>query len=275
MSKLLSFEHLQSEQAKENSQEIIKNHMQAFAYEHAKEPTVKQLEQSTHAPGVELNKSVMAQMQEQSGVVRELFQRQLFPLAESTQQMVIRNADKLDVVSLADDAKRTRLLADKTAPSATKDNINRDADALASAAASPFIERARLGAMQLQQGREDNAERTFTDALTKGVPEESLSSAGVRKLHKAIADQVEELKVKRTLPEVFKANVVWIDSSKDGSVDVNELKNAGATKNVSAATMIQYLLTNYDNIDQGVKGIDAEDIRRHWQKARETQDSWF
>jgi hypothetical protein len=252
--------------------------MYKFAFEGTQDAVLQSaIRDTSSTPGQEHNRSVLTQMQVQSGAVRDLYQVRSLPLAEGAQERVVGMADNLDVKSLAGESKRLSQLAQGATDAGSKKGLLSAAMALGTAAASPFIERARLGAIQLRQGREGAAEITFADAIKVGVPSVSLGFESVRQLHQAVIDRHEELKVKRTLPEVFKANVDWIDTqTKDGRVDREELTAAsGKAKNITASTLVNYLLRNYDNIDLGIKGIDAEDIRRHWEAVKPKDAKMF
>jgi hypothetical protein len=251
---------------------VIADHMQRFAFERSPGFTVQELVSANSRPSTDQNRTVLNQMQEQSSAVRDLYQVHSLPLAESLQQRVVETADKLDSNALCTESRRLRGLAGGVSEPRGKAAMLKNAEALATAGASPFIERARLAAIQLSQGNEDAAEKTFADAIKKGVPPVSLGNEKVRQLQQAVIERHEELKVKRTLPEVFKANIDWLDSSRDGRVDMNELKSAaGKTRDITASSLVGYLMNNYDNIDKGVKGLEPDDVRTHWQVQRDKQ----
>lgn len=271
---------------------VIEEHMHKFAFSREFENLARAIEpikrmKNGDASG---NKTLLLEMQQQSSAVRELYAIGNAPIAESLQRKVVEKADQLDTNVLSKSAADVRRAADfatDNGPNSTdngssptgggaKPAMLKSADALARAAASPFIERARLGAIQLRQGHESAAEKTFEEALKKGLPAEAFKLEDVRKLHSAVSERYLELQVKRKLPELFIANIDWIDTSGDGRTSVEELHNASISKvtDVTAKTLVNYLLKNFDNIDEGVKGLDACDVQKHWQKQRDALDAW-
>lgn len=242
---------------------VINEHMIKFAFP-GDESRIN-IDQASMIPGGgrNQNRSVLNQMREESGAVRELFQVRSLHLAESAQERVVGLADQLDIRALARDARTMRELA-RRSPAGKAGEVGELADRLSFTAASPFIERARLGAIQLRQGEEDRAEHTFGEALKVNLPAEAMAVDEIARLHDAVFVRHEELKVKRSLPELFEANIEWIDSSKDGKVDRGELREAAghARGDITASTLVRYLSSNYDNIDHGSPGIDFDDVKR-------------
>ncbi|MBX3076677.1 hypothetical protein KF913_22395 [Candidatus Obscuribacterales bacterium] len=247
---------------------VLAEHMSTFAYEPEVKMQAEQALKFSTMGGAERNKTVLDNMQRESQAVRELYKVRSLPLAEGFQEKVVKLSDDLDLRALSADSKRLSEQAARTKDPAQRQELLSASTSLAVAGASPFIERARLGAIQLRQGKEGAAERTFAEAIKTNIPDVSAAVPSVQQLKQAVIERHEELKVKRTLPEVFKANVDWIDTGKDGAVDRNELRTASAdkSKNITAKTLIQYLMKNFDNIDHGTNGIAAADVSKYWRQ---------
>jgi len=261
-----------------DSSTVLREHMYEFAFEKSDMPVVQTAIQDSARSGNERNRDVLTSMQTQSMAVRDLFQIRSLSLAEGAQNEVIRLSDSLDLKSLSDGAKKVLKQRGTVSDTAAQKSLDAAFAGFSLAAASPFIERARLGAIQLRQGREGAAEETFADALKQKVPDESLNVPSVRQLRQAVVDRHEELKVKRTLPEVFAANLDWIDSGqKDNRLSMQELNTAASSGkgSITSKTLVNYLMSNFENIDRGITGIDAEDIRRHWEESKTTDLNKF
>jgi hypothetical protein len=247
---------------------VISEHMSQFVYEPEVRKQAEQASVFSTISGADRNQTVLDNMQRESQAVRELYGVRSLPLAEGSQEKVVKLSDSLDIHALTVDSQRLSERARSTTNPGERKELASAAASLAVAGASPFIERARLGAIQLRQGKEGAAERTFAEAIKASITDVSAAVPSVQQLRQAVIERHEELKVKRTLPEVFKANVDWIDTGNDGAINKEELKLAASdkSKGITAKTLIQYLMKNYDNIDHGVSGIAAADVSRYWQK---------
>ena len=238
---------------------VLSDHMYKFVYgpsPHMME-AVQQL--NSQAAGMTKNAVTLAEIDRASGGVKECMQNRALRGAELGQMKVIELANQLDLGAIS------AAIAGNVARGGSEALVN----ALKLAGATPLVERVRLGAIQMRQSQETDAEKTFEQAFKADIAKESRELPEVVRLRRASQKMYEELKLRRTLPDVFDSNLTLIDTVvKDGAMSKEELtrsKNSGV-ENGMTQTLIEYLLKNFDQMKNGDESIDRKDVVSYQQK---------
>lgn len=238
---------------------VLSDHMYKFVYgpsPHMME-AVQQL--NSQAAGMTKNAVTLSEIDRASGGVKECMQNRALRGAELGQMKVIELANQLDLGAIS------AAIAGNVARGGSEALVN----ALKLAGATPLVERVRLGAIQLRQSQETDAEKTFEQAFKADIAKESRELPEVVQLRRASQKMYEELKLRRTLPDVFDSNLTLIDTIvKDGAMSKVELtrsKNSGV-ENGLTQTLIEYLLKNFDQMKNGDESIDRKDVVSYQQK---------
>lgn len=238
---------------------VLSDHMYKFVYgpsPHMLE-AVNQL--NSQAAGMAKNAATLSEIDRESSGVKDLMQNRALRGAEVGQRRVVELSGQLDLGAIS---------------AAIAGNLSKGGnDALVNllkfAGATPLVERVRLGAIQMRQGAETDAEKTFEDAYRADIAMDSRNLPEVAQLRRAAQKMFEELKLRRTLPEVFDNNLTLIDSVvKDGALTREELnlsKKSGANNGMTQ-TLIEYLLKNFDKVKDGDDSINRKDVVNYQQK---------
>lgn len=237
---------------------VLSDHMYKFTYGPTNNVTdvVKQL--SSQAAGMAKNASTISEIDRVSGGVKDSLQNHAITGAEMGQRRVVEMTKQLDLTAISA-AIGAQMVEGAATPLV---------QALKLAGATPLVERVRLGAIQLKQSRQLDAEKSFEDAYKADIARESSALPEVTQLKLAAQKMFEELKLRRTLPEVFDSNLTLIDSSKDGAINRAELLNSRKLAGNSSMTqgLIEYLLKNFDQMKNGDTSINRADVLSHHQK---------
>ena len=238
---------------------VLSDHMYKFVYgpsPHMLE-AVNQL--NSQAAGMAKNAATLSEIDRESSGVKDLMQNRALRGAEVGQRRVVELSGQLDLGAIS---------------AAIAGNLSKGGnDALVNllkfAGATPLVERVRLGAIQMRQGAETDAEKTFEDAYRADIAKDSRNLPEVAQLRRAAQKMFEELKLRRTLPEVFDSSLTLIDSVvKDGALTKEELnlsKKSGVNNGMTQ-TLIEYLLKNFDQVKNGDDSINRKDVVNYQQK---------
>ncbi|MBS1957813.1 MAG: hypothetical protein JST89_26750 [Cyanobacteria bacterium SZAS-4] len=236
---------------------VLSEHMHNFVYGNS-----PHLDSFTTLPDQNIamvkNSATLADIERKSGNVRDDLQNHAVLSAEREQRTVVGMADRLDLNAIS-----------SAISGATRGGSAGLVNALKFAGATPLVERVRLGAIQLRQNHESDAEHTFEDASKVDIARESRTLPEVMALKCAAQSMYEELKLKRTLPESFDANLALIDKGvKDGSISKEELISSQKSPpgDRMTKTLIEYLLKNFDQIKNSNEGIDHTAVVNYQQK---------
>lgn len=223
---------------------VLSEHMYKFVYEQIprKQETVMRFSNPN-----------LTQMEQDSDTVKECLQNRALVSAERSQRKVVESASRLDLAAIS------AAIAEGAVKGGSEATINM----LKIAGAAPLVERVRLGAIQLRQNLETDAEKTFEEAYKADIARESRDLPEVVQLKRAAQKMYEELKLRRTMPDVFDSNLTLIDTVvKDGALSKEELNNSknGKFNDGMTGTLIDYLLKNFDRMKNGDETIDRKDV---------------
>lgn len=240
---------------------VLSEHMYKFVYgpsAHMAE-AVNQL--STQAAGMAKNAVTLSNIDRESSSVKDCMQNNALRGAELGQRKVVELASQLDLGAVS------AAIAGNIAKGGSDSLVN----VLKFAGATPLVERVRLGAIQMRQSQETDAEKTFEGAFKAEIARESRELPEVVQLRRAAQKMFEELKLRRTLPEVFDSNLTLIDTMvKDGALTREELnlsKRTGANTGMTQ-TLIEYLLKNFDQVKNGDDSISRQDVVAYQRKVQ-------
>lgn len=201
----------------------------------------------------------IARLESQSDTTKEALKNHAYVSAEKSQIRIVEMSKELDLGGISA----------AIAASAAKPGNEATTALLKITGAIPLVERVRLGAIQMQGNRETDAEITFREASRAEIAKGSIDLPEVAQLKVAARKMADELKLRRTLPEVFDSNLTLIDTAvKDSAVTRDELVNSKKTQGSDSMTqtLIEYLLKNFDQIKRGDNSIDRKDIVAYQQK---------
>lgn len=238
---------------------VLSDHMYKFVYgppPHMLEAVQKL---NSQAAGMARNASTLSDLDRESSNVKDLMQNRALRGAEIGQRRVVELTNQLDLGAIS--AAIAGNVVGKTDEALT--------NLLKITGAAPLVERARLGAIQMRQGAETDAEKTFEEAYRADIAKESRDLPEVVKLKRASQKMFEELKLRRTMPEVFDSNLTLLDTVvKDGALTKEELtlsKRPGINNGMTQ-TLIEYLLKNFDQMKNGNDSISRSDVVAYQQK---------
>lgn len=238
---------------------VLSDHMYKFVYGPSSHlvDAVQQL--NNQAAGMAKNATTLAVIDRESSSVRDCLQNRALRGAELGQMKVIELTNNLDMGAIS------AAIAGNIAKGGNDALVN----VLKLAGATPLVERVRLGAIQMRQSEETDAEKTFEQAFKADIAKESKDLPDVAQLKKAAQKMYEELKLRRTLPDVFDSNLTLIDTViKDGAMSKEELTKSrqSGVENGMTQTLIEYLLKNFDQMKNGDETIDRKDVVAYQQK---------
>ena len=232
---------------------VLSEHMYKFVYTDGPHVTDAGNFLSNQSAASTKNEGTLANIERQSESVKSALQSHALASAEKSQMRVVEMTMALDLGGISA----------AIAASAAKPGQEAMTALLKIAGATPLVERARLGAIQMSQSRETDAEKSFEEAFRADIAKGSTDLPEVAQLKIAARKMSEELKLRRTLPEVFDNSVTLIDSgNKDGALTRDELlsaKKAGVNGSMTQ-TLIEYLLKNFDQMKKGDESIDRKDV---------------
>lgn len=230
---------------------VLSDHMYKFVY--GPDPHTLEAVLSSQTAGMAKNASTLANLDTESANVKDLMQNRALRGAEASQRRVVELSSQLDLGAISG------AIAGSIARGGSDSMVN----VLKFAGAAPLVERVRLGVIQMRQSLETDAEKTFEEAFRADIAKESKDLPEVVQLRRAAQKMYEELKLRRTLPDVFDSNLTLIDSVvKDGAFSKEELnlsKKSGVNNGLTQ-TLIEYLLKNFDQVKNGDESISRADI---------------
>ena len=182
---------------------VLSEHMFKFAYAPTPHVTEAGSFLSNHSAMSDRNAVTIANLERQSDTVKEAFKNHAYVTAERSQIRVVEMSKELDLGGISA----------AIAASAAKPGNEAMTALLKIAGAAPLVERVRLGAIQMEQDRETDAEKTFEEAYRADIAKGSADLPEVVQLKIAARNMSDELKLRRTLPEVFDNNLTLIDLS--------------------------------------------------------------
>ncbi len=238
---------------------ILSEHMYKFVYEPPSPVSDAVNQLSARTWDISKNAATLTNIERQSEPVREGMRNHSFVSAERAQLRVVETVDQLDLSTISS----------AIADCAGKEGSEAFVTLLKLAGASPMVERVRLGALQIRQHQETDAEKTFENAIRAEIAKESSSLPEVAQLKLVSQRMYEELNLRRTLPEIFDSNLTLIYTGiKDGALNRNELINAKKREANSSMsqTLIEYLLKNFDQMKNGDNSIDRADAAAYQRK---------
>ncbi|MCC7528664.1 MAG: hypothetical protein IT342_09090 [Candidatus Melainabacteria bacterium] len=238
---------------------ILSDHMYKFVY--GPNPRMMEAVQqlNNQAAGMANNAAILAGIDRASSNVRDCMQNRALRGAELGQVKVVELTSQLDLGAIS------AAIAGNIAKGGNAALVN----VLKMAGATPLVERIRLGAIQMRQSEETDAEKTFEQAYKADIAKESKELPEVVQLRKAAQKMYEELKLRRTLPDVFDNNLTLIDTViKDGAMSKEELTKSrkSGVENGLTQTLIEYLLKNFDQMKRGDNSIDRSDVVAYQKK---------
>ncbi len=240
---------------------VLSDHMYKFVYGPSPHLTdaVSQLDGLANFSADQTRNAVtLGSIERQSGNVKDDLQNHALVVAERDQRKVVALADQLDLGAIS-----------SAIASASRGSGERFGALLKAAGATPLVERVRLGAIQMRQSHEIDAEQTFDAAWRADIAKESKNLPEVMELKRAAQKMSEELKLRRTLPEVFDNNLTLIDTVvKDGALSREELLNSmkRGVETGMTQTLVEYLLKNFDQIKNGNDSIDHNAVVAYQKK---------
>jgi hypothetical protein len=173
--------------------------------------------------------------------------------AFDTQNELISTVDKLNANEISSRIHGMQRVSDSEQNPAVKGEIQESIKDAQCLLASPFIERARLAAMQIQDNRFYQAAKTLNDALALQIPQEALQSPQIKALKEDARVKAADLNLQNNLQQVFNQYLPTLDIHHEGFVSRQDLKDA--TKNgisdASLKTLTQFLSDNYDYLTTG------------------------
>ncbi len=232
---------------------ILSEHMYKFVYAHDQQVTQTDRYLSSQSTVSDRNVVTIANLERQSDTTKEALKSHAYYSAEKSQVRVVEMTKELDLGGISA----------AIAASAAKPGNEAMTALLKIAGAAPLVERVRLGAIQMEGNRETDAEITFGEAYSADIAKGSIDLPEVAQLKVAARKMAEELKLRRTLPEVFDSNLTLIDTAvKDGALTRDELLNSKKKQGNSSMTqtLIEYLLKNFDQMKRGDNSIDRRDV---------------
>lgn len=238
---------------------VLSEHMYEFVY--APSPNVSDAGAYLSNRSVVSDRNVVtiASLERQSDSVREALKNHAYASAERGQIKVVEMSKEIDLGGISA----------AIAASVGKPGQESVTAMLKLAGAAPLVERVRLGAIQMTQSRETDAEKSFEGAFRAEIAKESTDLPEIIELKHAAQKMADELKLRRTLPEVFDNNLTLIDTREsDGALTRDELLSSKQLKGISSMTqtLIEYLLKNFDQMKRGDNSIDRKDTVAYQQK---------
>jgi hypothetical protein len=232
---------------------VLSDHMYKFVYAPDPHDTEADRYLSNQSAVSDRNAGTFANLEHQSESVKEALKNHAYFSAEKSQVRVVAMTKELDLGGISA----------AIAASAAKPGNEAMTALLKIAGAAPLVERVRLGAIQMEGSRETDAEVTFGEAYRAEIAKGSIDLPEVAQLKIAARKMADELKLRRTLPEVFDSNLTLIDTVvKDGALTRDELLNSKKKQGNSSMTqtLIEYLLKNFDQMKHGDNSIDHRDV---------------
>lgn len=232
---------------------VLSEHMYKFVYEPGQQVTQTDRYLSNQSSVSDRNVVTIANLDRQNETTKEALKNHDYYSAEKSQVRVVEMTKELDLSGISA----------AIAASAAKPGNEAMTALLKMAGAAPLVERVRLGAIQMEGNRETDAEVTFGEAYRAEIAKGAADLPEVAQLKIAARMMADELKLRRTLPEVFDHNLTLIDTGvKDGALTRDELTNAKKVqgKDSMTQTLIEYLLDNFDQMKRGDNSISRRDV---------------
>ncbi len=232
---------------------ILSEHMYNFVYK--PDPQSKDVDGylSNQSALSDRNVVTIAKLGRQSNNVKDALYNHALATAEKSQIKVVELTDQIDLGGISAAIAASEKIPGQESVTAL----------LKLSGAAPLIERVRLGAIQMNQNRETDAEKSFEGAFRAELAKESNDLPAVVQLKRAAQKMADELKLRRTLPDVFDSNLTLIDTgTKDGALTRDELVSSKHVQGNSTMTqtLIEYLLKNFDQMKRGDNSIDRKDV---------------
>ncbi len=238
---------------------VLSEHMYKFVYEPSPQAPQTERYLSSQSTVSDRNVVTIANLERESDTVKDALKSHAYYSAEKSQVRVVEMSKELDLGGISA----------AIAASVAKPGNEAITVLLKMAGAAPMVERVRLGAIQMDGNRETDAEKTFEEAYRADIAKGSIDLPEVAQLKTAARKMADELKLRRTLPEVFDSNLTLIDTAvKDGALTRDELLNLEKIQGNDGMTqtLIEYLLENFDQMKRGDNSINRRDVIAYQQK---------